>query len=533
MHFFNAHHGQLDLHLPQELIIDNFAGGGGASTGLEMALGRPVDIAINHDEIAIKTHSENHPDTVHHCESVWDISPVEVCKGRPVAIAWFSPDCKHFSKAKGGKPVDKNIRGLAWVAVRWAATVRPKIIMLENVEEFKTWGPVKDGEPALNQKGQSQKGKTFKNFVKELIKLGYQVEWSELRASDFGVPTTRKRFFLIARCDGNPIYWPTPTHGDPKTLEVQSGRLKPWSTAADIIDWSLPCPSIFTRKRPLAENTMKRIAKGLQRFVIESNTPFIIPAFITEFANASNQRNMPIGEPLRTICAQVKGGHFGLVTAFLAKHYGGNYTGSGIDLRSPTDTVTTVDHHALVVASMTKFRSGSVGYPLDTPVHTITAGGEQKRPGTANTQGIVTTHLLKLRNGCIGTDVREPIHTITSGGGHIGEVRAFLVKYYGTGEGCAINEPLHTVTTKDRFGLVTIQGEDYQIVDIGMRMLSPRELYRAQGFPDSYIIDQLSDGTKLSKAAQVRMCGNSVCPPLAAALVNANTKQTIRRSVAA
>lgn len=539
MHFFNAQHGQLDLHLPQELIVDNFAGGGGASTGLEMALGRPVDIAINHDPEAIRLHAANHPDTVHYCESVWDINPIAVCKGRPVAVAWFSPDCKHFSKAKGGKPVDKNIRGLAWVAVRWAATVRPKIIMLENVEEFKTWGPVKDGEPALNQKGESQKGKTFKNFVKELIKLGYQVEWKELKAFEFGVPTTRKRFFLIARCDGQPIAWPTSTHGDPKSLKVQAGKLngklKPWMTAADIIDWSLPCPSIFDRKRPLAENTLKRIAKGLQRFVIESDKPFVVPSFITEHANASNQRNMPIDEPLRTICAQVKGGHFGLVTAFLAKHYGGNYTGSGISMESPTDTVTTVDHHALVVASMTKFRSGSVGYEVDSPVHTITAGGEQKRPGTANTQGIVTTHLIKLRNNNYGSPVTDPVPTITAGGNHIGEVRAFLVKYYGTGEGCAIDESLHTVTTKDRFGLVTIHGEDYQIVDIGMRMLSPRELYRAQGFPDSYIIDQLSDGTKLSKAAQVRMCGNSVCPPLAAALVKANTHtaQTTKQTKAA
>ncbi|RNF52957.1 DNA cytosine methyltransferase [Marinomonas hwangdonensis] len=537
MHFFNAQHGQLDLHLPQELIVDNFAGGGGASTGLEMALGRPVDIAINHDEIAIKTHAENHPDTIHYCESVWDINPAKVCKGRPVAVAWFSPDCKHFSKAKGGKPVDKNIRGLAWVAVRWAATVRPKIIMLENVEEFKTWGPVKDGEPLLNQKGESQKGKTFKNFVRELIKLGYKVEWNELRASDYGVPTTRKRFFLIARCDGQPIAWITPTHGDPKSLKVQAGKLngklKPWMTAADIIDWSLPCPSIFDRKRPLAENTLKRIAKGLQRFVIESDKPFVVPSFITEHANASNQRNMPIDEPVRTICAQVKGGHFALVhaklspfivgaggpeyagkpksanvplntittqnhsqvvTAFLAKHYGGNYTGSGINMHSPTDTVTTVDHHALV-----------------------------------------TSHLIKMRNNNYGSPVSDPVPTITAGGNHIGEVRAFLVKYYGTGEGCSLDEPLHTVTTKDRFGLVTIHGEDYQIVDIGMRMLSPRELYRAQGFPDSYIIDQLSDGTKLSKAAQVRMCGNSVCPLLAAALVKANTHtaQTTKQTKAA
>lgn len=498
MHFFNNHSGQLDLHLPQSLIIDNFAGGGGASTGLEMALGRPVDISINHDPEAVAMHTANHPDTAHYCESVWEVDPRKACGNREVEIAWFSPDCKHFSKAKGGKPVDRNIRGLAWVAVRWAAAVKPKIIMLENVEEFKTWGPVKDGVPFLDQKGRSLAGKNFNTFVNALNKLGYTVEWKELRACDFGVPTTRKRFFLIARCDGKSISWPAPTHGDPASLEVQSGKLKPWKTAADIIDWSIPCPSIFERKRPLAENTMKRIARGLQRFVIESDKPFIVPSFITEHANASSQRNMPIDQPVRTICAQVKGGHFALVQAF-----------------------------------MTKFRNGSTGYKVDSPVHTITAGGEQKRPGTANTQGIVTTHLIKMRNNNYGSPANQPVPTITAGGNHIGEVRAFLVKYYGTGDGCTVDEPLHTVTTKDRFGLVTIKDEDYQIVDIGMRMLTPRELYRAQGFPDSYVIDTLPDGTKLSKAAQVRMCGNSVCPPLAAALIQSNTSQPKRQSVAA
>jgi DNA (cytosine-5)-methyltransferase 1 len=450
-----------------------------------MALGRPVDISINHDPEAVAMHTANHPDTAHYCESVWEVDPRKACGNREVEIAWFSPDCKHFSKAKGGKPVDRNIRGLAWVAVRWAATVKPKIIMLENVEEFKTWGPVKDGVPFLDQKGRSLAGKNFNTFVNALNRLGYKVEWKELRACDFGVPTTRKRFFLIARCDGKPISWPAPTHGDLASLEVQSGKLKPWKTAADIIDWSIPCPSIFERKRPLAENTMKRIARGLQRFVIESDKPFIVKC-----NHGSNSfRGQSIDNPIQTLTS--KNG-FALVTAFLAKHYGGNYTGAGINMNAPTDTVTTVDHHALI-----------------------------------------TSHLVKLRNGCIGTDVREPVHTITSGGGHIGEVRAFLVKYYGTGEGCTVDEPLHTVTTKDRFGLVTIKGEDYQIVDIGMRMLTPRELYRAQGFPDSYVIDALPDGTKLSKAAQVRMCGNSVCPPLAAALIQSNTNQAIHRSVAA
>lgn len=457
MHFFNNHVGQLDLHLPQALLIDNFAGGGGASTGIEMALGRPVDIAINHDPEAVAMHTANHPDTAHYCESVWEVDPRKACGSREVELAWFSPDCKHFSKAKGGKPVDRKIRGLAWVAVRWAATVKPKIIMLENVEEFKTWGPVKDGVPFLSQKGESLAGKNFNTFVSALRKLGYEVDWKELRACDFGVPTTRKRFFLVARCDGQPIVWPTPSHGDPRSLESQARKLKRWRTAADIIDWSIPCPSIFTRKRPLAENTLKRIARGLKKFVIESDDPFLVPSFITEHANASSQRNMPIGEPLRTICAQVKGGHFGLVTS----------------------------------------------------------------------------HLIKLRNGCSGSPVDEPVPTITAGGNHIGEVRAFLVKYYGQGDGCSVNEPLHTVTTKDRFGIVTVKGEDYQIVDIGMRMMTPRELYRAQGFPDSYVIDELPDGTKLSKKAQVRMCGNSVCPLLGAAIIESNVGAADRKEQAA
>lgn len=492
MHFFNNHSGQLDLHLPQSLLVDNFAGGGGASTGIEMALGRPVDIAINHDPEAVAMHAANHPDTAHYCESVWEVDPREACGSREVDLAWFSPDCKHFSKAKGGSPVDRNIRGLAWVAVRWAATVKPKIIMLENVEEFKTWGPVRNGAPLLGQKGQSLAGKNFNTFVNALRALGYAVDWRELRACDFGVPTTRKRFFLVARCDGQNIVWPAATHANPKALNIRIGKLKKWRTAADIIDWSIPCPSIFDRKRPLAENTLKRIARGLKKFVFETDDPFLVPSFITEHANASSQRNMPIDEPVRTICAQVKGGHFGLVTAFLAKHYGGNYTGCGVSMDSPMDTVTTVDHHALV-----------------------------------------TSHLIKMRNGCSGSSVNEPVPTITAGGNHIGEVRAFLVKYYGQGDGCSVNEPLHTVTTKDRFGIVTVKGEDYQIVDIGMRMMSPRELYRAQGFPDSYVIDELPDGTKLSKKSQVRMCGNSVCPLIGAAIVRSNVGVIGRRVKAA
>jgi len=471
------------------LVIDNFAGGGGASTGIELGLGRPVDIAINHDPEAVAMHDINHPHTKHFCESVWEVDPRVVVDGRPVDLCWFSPDCKHFSKAKGGAPVKKEIRGLAWVAIRYAATVKPKVIMLENVEEFVTWGPLAtDGRPCAKNKG-----RTFSSFVNALRRLGYQVDWRELRACDYGAPTIRKRLFLIARCDGQPIIWPEPTHGDPASEAVKAKRLKPWRTAAEIIDWSLPCPSIFDRKKPLAEATMRRIARGIQRYVLQSAQPFLVKVnhghdffrgqqldeplqtitsklgtglvvptlapFITEHANGSTQRNMPAGAPLRTICAQVKGGHFAvvaptlvqvgygerkgqaprvpgldkplgtcvaggnkhaLVAAFLDKHYGGNYTGPGSSRESPLPTATTVVHNALV-----------------------------------------TSQLVKLRNNCIGQDLREPIHTLTTGG-HMGEVRAFLLKYYGTGDGQQLQDPLHTVTTKDRHALVMIKGEPYR-----------------------------------------------------------------------
>lgn len=532
------------------LVIDNFAGGGGASTGIEMALGRPVDIAINHDPEAIAMHEINHPHTKHYCESVWEVDPREITQGRPVDLAWFSPDCKHFSKAKGGKPVKKEIRGLAWVAIRYAATVRPRVIMLENVEEFVTWGPLADGRPCPKNKG-----RTFNSFVNALRRHGYQVEWRELRANQYGAATIRKRLFLIARCDGLPIVWPSPSHLAASSAEVKAKQAQPQRLAADIIDWSLPCPSIFKRKRPLAEATMRRIARGIQRYVIDAAEPFLVKVnhgydyfrgqpldeplqtitsklgtglvvpklapFITEHANGASQRNMPIDAPLRTICAEVKGGHFavvapvitkfrtndqgtsveqplptvtansfikrpggaapiGLVAAFLAKHYGGNYKGPGAPMTDPAPTVTTVDHNALV-----------------------------------------TSHLLKLRNNCDGQDLREPMHTLTTGG-HFGEVRAFLMKYYETAVGQPLDEPLHTITTKHRMGLVMVKGEPYQIVDIGMRMLEPHELYAAQGFPADYIHDRTLTNPKLSKSSQVRMCGNSVCPPVAAALVRAN-----------
>ena len=475
---------QLALPFPGELIIDNFAGGGGASTGIEAAFGRPVDVAINHDPEALSMHAANHPHTAHYCESVWDVDPIEVTRNQPVGLVWLSPDCKHFSKAKGGKPVEKKIRGLAWVALRWAATVRPRVIMLENVEEFITWGPLgSDGRPCPERKG-----KTFAAFVNALKRQGYAVDWKELRACDYGTPTIRKRLFLIARRDGLPIRWPEATHGSPTSEAVRRGKLKPWRTAAECIDWETPCPSIFERSRPLADATCRRIAKGIMRYVVGAAEPFIVKSgvvvehpFLTEHANGSNQRVFNINEPLRTQCAQVKGGHFALVSAFLAKHY-----------------------------------TGVVGAPMADPLHTITA---------TDHHSLVTSNLVKLRGDNIGQPTDDPLRTISAGGTHFAEVRAFLVKYYGTDQDPNLREPLHTITTKDRFGLVTVKGEDYAIADIGMRMLSPRELYRCQGFPDNYIIgDNPEQGLSLTKTAQVRMVGNSVCPPLSQALVEANFK---------
>ncbi|MCA1181416.1 DNA cytosine methyltransferase [Bacillus licheniformis] len=434
------------LNLFREIIVDNFAGGGGASTGIEIATGLSVDIAINHDPDAIAMHKVNHPDTEHYCESVWEVDPREAAKGRPVALCWFSPDCKHFSKAKGGKPVEKKIRGLAWVAVRWAATVRPRVIILENVEEFQTWGPLtKDGLP-----DPKKKGSTFRSFVKALQRQGYKVEWKELRACDYGAPTIRKRLFLIARRDGRPIVWPKPTHGDPKSATVKKGMLKPWRTAAEIMDWSIETPSIFNRKKPLSENTLRRIARGIQRFVIESKKPFVVGD------HGSSLIQMGYGDP-----------------------------------------------------------EGRRVLDLKKPLGTITAGG--------NKFAIATSHLIKLRGTCKdGQPVTNPMPTVTAGGLHVGEVRAFLTKYYGSDIGQSLDNPLHTVTTKDRFGLVTIKGENYQIADIGMRMLQPHELFAAQGFPSDYVIDRDINGVKYSKAKQVERCGNAVPPPFVEHLVRAN-----------
>lgn len=493
-----------------ELIIDSFAGGGGASTGIELALGRSPDIAINHDAEALALHAANHPSTRHYCESVWDVDPVEVTAGRRVGLAWFSPDCKHFSKAKGGKPVEKAIRGLAWVAVKWAKTVRPRVICIENVEEFADWGPLADdGRPCPMRKGH-----TFRRFVRQLSNCGYTVDWQEIRACDYGAPTIRKRLFLIARCDGQPIVWPEPTHGR---------GLLPYRTAAECIDWSIPCPSIFERSRPLAENTLRRIARGIQRYVVEAAEPYIVRIGQTGHGDAGKVRG--VSEPLSTVTSKAE--HL-LVSPTLIEIGYGEAPGQAPrvpGLGKPLGTVVAGGgKHALVAAFLAKHYGGVVGSPMDDPMHTVTA---------TDHNALVTSHLLKLRGTCKdGQPVTAPMPTICAGGTHVAEVRAFLLAYYGTEQAPRLGGPLPTVTTRDRFGLVTVHGTEYAIVDIGMRMLEPRELYRAQGFPDEYRIDIEHGGKRLSKAAQVRMCGNSVCPPAARAIVAAQFSEEQMRATA-
>lgn len=473
-----------------ELVVDNFAGGGGASTGIELATGISVDIAINHDPEAIRMHKTNHPNTKHYCENVWAIDPINACEGHPVGLAWFSPDCKHFSKAKGGQPKDKNIRGLAWVACRWAGLVRPRVIMLENVEEFKTWGPLNRGHHPIKNK----QGTTFEKFCDQLRNLGYTVEHRELIAADYGAPTMRKRFFLIARCDGNPIVWPEPTHAPEDSEAVKAGLLKPYVGAYTQLDFDLPCPSIFdTREeikekyginavRPLAPKTMERIARGIKKFVIDNSEPFIVQVNHTgsksDYCNSMN-------DPLKVITSHHG---FGIVAPILTQYH--------------------------------SYEKDSVrGQTIDDPIMTVDG---------SNRYAVVTSFLSKFYKSGIGQDEREPLHTVTTSAGHFGEVRAFLVKYYGNMTEHDIRQPLDTVTTKDRFGLVTIRGIDYQIVDIGLRMLEPSELYGCQGFPDDYIIDHDYTGKEYPRSEQVKRCGNAVCPPLPAALVKSNLPELCR-----
>ncbi|RAZ07257.1 DNA cytosine methyltransferase [Enterobacter hormaechei subsp. xiangfangensis] len=649
----------------REIIVDNFAGGGGASTGIEMAIGRSVDIAINHDPNAVAMHTTNHPDTLHYCESVFDVNPQLATAGRPVGLAWFSPDCRHFSKAKGSKPVEKEIRGLAWIVIRWALAVRPRVMMLENVEEFKTWGPLIVSADGGQRPDPERAGETFEAFcgmlsggipaghpalvecceflgiaadgmqAQQLVAgLGYAVDYRELRACDFGAPTIRKRFFMVMRCDGVPVTWPEVTHADPKSPAVQAGKLAPWRTAAECIDWSIAAPSIFGRKKPLTENTLKRIARGIQRFVLDNPTPFIVKCNHT--SNRSGYdcfRGQSLNEPLQTITkkhgyaiavphltkfrtgatgqevtepvptitagtSKRPGGNghaLGMVdaalTPFLAGNGGSEYQAKPRPLEKPAHTILKQSRSCVVAPVIARQFGASVGHRADEPSATITAGGGGKsqlvvptliqmgygeRPGqeprvlqldnplgtvtaggnkfatvsaflakhyggnyqgagvgmdepmhsvtTVDHHAAVTSHLVKLRGTCRdGQRTDQPMPTITAGGTHVGEVKTMLaVDGYDEQRAQQALAFLREYCGPDSTGLVTLDGVVYRIVDIGMRMLQPHELYRAQGFPEWYIIDQDFRGVKYAKDKQVARCGNAVPPPFAEALVRAN-----------
>jgi DNA (cytosine-5)-methyltransferase 1 len=555
------------LPFRHELVVVNFAGGGGACSGIVKAIGRPIDIAINHDQEAVAMHRANHPQTKHYCEDVFKAVPRKVTRNQPVGLAWFSPDCKHFSKAKGGRPVNKKIRGLAWVAVRWAKEVKPRVIILENVEEFADWGPLlENGQPCPDRKGF-----TFNRWAAQMRNCGYTMEMRELSAKEYGAPTIRKRLFIILRRDDQPIVWPKPTHAKPTDPAVKRKRLKPYRTAAECIDWDIPCPSIFLSpeeakeygcKRPLAEATMRRIAAGVKRFVMDSADPFIVP--ITHTGDPGRVHS--INEPLRTVTTAQRG-EFAVVTPFVTKFRTGS-TGhrmdepmhtitAGGDMKRPAgaahamgivvptlintrngerigqaprvrdlfDPYATVTAHgsqgALVAAFLEQANTGMVGHDPRKPLSTIV--------GKGCTQRLIASHLVKLKGTCKhGQDVRDPLHTVQAGGTHYAQVQAFLMQYYGEGgsQVRSLKDPMPTVVSKDRVAIVTINSVDYVIVDIGMRMLTPRELYRAQGFSNDYIIDHGIDArgrrVPLTKTAQVRMCGNAVCPPVAEALVRAN-----------
>ena len=612
------------ISILDEIIVDNFAGGGGASTGIELATGRPVTIAINHDPAAILMHETNHPYTQHLQASVLDVDPVEVCAGRPVGLAWFSPDCKHFSKAKGSALVDRNIRGLAWIVLRWAGTVRPRVIILENVEEFKTWGPVRKGKPV-----KSKSGDTFQRWLSQLEALGYKVEYRELVAADYGAPTTRKRFVLIARCDGQPIRWPERTHAPRDSEDVKSGKCKPWVSAAEIIDWSLPCPSIFATKaeikeqygtnavRPLADNTLRRVIRGVDKFTIRAGDPFIV-----ECNHTGDGHIHSINEPYMTITAKHTGGvcgpllapvtvsntgnstgsradqpvhtvrtggggqmlaapnliqyhteqseyaraqgleapistvdasnRYGLVTAHLDKYFAGGYKGCGNSPEDPLTTITVEPRHSICTAQMTEYYGN--GAPLDVkePMHTATSHDRE---------ALTLAHVQKYFGGVIGAEATDPLPTVTAVD-HNALTAAHVAAFKGQDIGQAADKPLRTVTAQGgEFASVTvravqyaagadlgfwpqirallnkhcgyhladnevlliwIRGAWYYIRDIGLRMLTPPELYRAMGFPTDYIIDRDYLGRDYPKTQQVARCGNAVCPPMARAVVAAN-----------
>jgi DNA (cytosine-5)-methyltransferase 1 len=527
---------QFGLDLAGEIRVDLFAGGGGATMGQEMATGKAVDIAINHNPKAISMHKRNHPGAEHYITDVYEVCPRKATRNRPVAHLHASPECTHHSLAAGGQARSSTSRSLSWVIIKWAGVVKPRMITMENVWQILQWGPLiakrckvtgrvvrRDGtvaEPGERIAVHDQylvpdpkrKGQTWRRFVHIMKGMGYDLMHGKLKACDFGAATTRERLYMIARCDGKPLRWPEPTH-----FKTPAKGQKSWRTAASCIDWSIPCPSIFLSKeegraagvrRPLVNKTMERVRKGARRYVVEHADPFIVcvnnsgndlAPFLTEHANATTQRTMPIDAPLGTICAQVKGGHFALAVAYIAQHNGGF--------------------------------NETLGRHPEQPLTAITTTGSQ--------QQLVTANLLTLRKNCVGSAMDEPVSTICAGAEHHAlieyaltpkaeegalRVAAFLMGYYGTDNIYDLRDPAATITTRDRLALVTvvIKGMPYVIVDIGMRMLTPRELYRAQGFPDNYVIDHGHDGTRFSKKDQVLMVGNSVSPWPMMALINAN-----------
>lgn len=541
-----------------EIIVDNFAGGGGASTGIELASGRPVAIAINHDPDAILLHKTNHPYTTHLQASVWDVDPVEVCGGRPVGLAWFSPDCKHFSKAKGAALVDRKIRGLAWIALRWAAKVRPRVIMLENVEEFQSWGPVRKGKPVKKKAGQ-----TFRRFIYQLEELGYAVEYRELIAADYGAPTTRKRFVLVARCDGRPIVWPEPTHAHRDSEAVRSGKLLPWKSAAEIIDWSIPSYSIFASKeeiknkygvkvvRPLAKNTMRRVIRGVDKFTIKSGNPFIVECNHTgdshiraatdpvntvtrkytggvcepllsplTIPNTCNSVGSPASEPVYTITSA---GNQLFVAANLMSigQTGGGDRIRGVD--EPTPTTVSKQEACVVAANLIQYHTEQSekvrGQGLDDAVMTV---------DSSNRYGLVCANLVEYYGNGNPLDVNQPMHTITAQGLEYAQCNAVLTQVGGCDLGhwpeirSLLNEHCGYQLKENEIVLLIIKGIAYYIADITLRMLTPRELYNAMGFPIDYIIERDYLGNVYGKTKQVARCGNAVCPPLAEAMVRAN-----------
>lgn len=509
---------QIDIF--QEIVVDNFAGGGGASTGIELASGRTVAIAINHDPDAILMHKTNHPYTDHLQASVWDVDPVAVCRGRPVGLAWFSPDCKHFSKAKGAALVDRNIRGLAWIVLRWAALVRPRVIMLENVEEFQTWGPVRKGKPVKSKAGQ-----TFRKWKQQLSDLGYVIEHRELVAADYGAPTTRKRFVLVARCDGRPIVWPERTHAPRDSEEVRSGKCLPWRSAAEIIDWSIPGYSIFDSKqeilerygvkvvRPLADNTMRRVIRGVDKFTIRSGKPFIV-----ECNHGGDGHTRSVDEPVNTLTGKYTGGV--CATSLIQYHTEQTENVRAAGLGAPINTVDASNRYGLTCANLVEYYGNGVPLDISEPMHTVTAHDRE---------ALTAAHIVEFKGQDIGQDLTAPLRTITASAGEFAECHAVLIKAScreNLGHWPEIRELLNRHCgyhlADDEVILLMIQGIAYYIADITIRMLTPRELYNAMGFPPDYIIDRDYLGNAYGKTKQVARCGNAVCPPMAEAMVRAN-----------